>query len=422
MSIFKPADILLPKNVDFTKWSVVACDQYSSEPEYWERAAKIAGDSPSTLNIIYPEAYLGEPDPDKRIEDINDTMQNYIDSGLFKEYADSLIYVRRTQRNGKVRSGIVGCIDLEAYDFNVGSQSPVRATEGTIISRIPPRQRIRRNASLELPHIIMLIDDRKKEVIEPLKDRLDELETVYDFDLMQDGGHIIGKLLSESEKERVITALEQFEDKSEFEAKYGDASVGKSVLAIAVGDGNHSLATAKSCWEEIKKNLTLQEQKNHPARYALAEIMNLHDDALEFEPIHRVIFGVNPEDVKKALFEYYPQASEIDNGGQKIVITHQGEESAVYIKDAPTNLAVGTFQKFMDEYLENNSGEIDYIHGRDSVLNLTKEHGTIGFIFDAMEKNDLFTTVIKDGALPRKTFSMGEAYDKRFYLEAKKIK
>lgn len=420
MSIFKAANILLPKNVDFSKWSVVACDQYSSEPEYWAKAAEIAKDSPSTLNIIYPEAYLNEADGDKRIKNINETMQSYIDSGIFKEYKDSMIYVERTQKNGKIRRGIIGCIDLEAYDYSVGSTSPVRATEGTIISRIPPRQRIRRNAPLELPHILMLVDDRGKEVIEPIAKKSDKLEVLYDFDLMQGGGHIKGMLLDEDSKASVLAACERFEDKEAFETKYGVEN--KSVLAIAVGDGNHSLATAKSCWEELKKTLSPEERENHPARYALAELENLHDDALEFEPIHRVVFGVDPDAVKSALKAYYPQATEVDNGGQKIVITNQGNESVVYIKDAPCNLAVGTFQRFMDEYLKNNGGEIDYIHGADVVRNLTKEAETIGFIFDGMEKNDLFTTVIKDGALPRKTFSMGEAYDKRFYLEAKRIK
>lgn len=420
MSIFTSADILLPKNVDFSKWSVVACDQYSSEPEYWKKAEKLAGESPSTLNIIYPEAYLNEPDGDARIKKINDTMQEYLDNGVFEEYPDSLIYVERTQADGRVRRGIVGQIDLEAYDYSVGSQSPVRATEGTIISRIPPRQRIRINASVELPHILMLADDRKKEIIEPVNEIKDSLTVVYDFELMQGGGHIKGWLLDDATKKRVLCAVERLEDKADFETKYG--VTGKDVLAIAVGDGNHSLATAKSCWEEIKKTLTPEEQKNHPARYALAELENLHDDALEFEPIHRVIFDVDPVAVKKAMGEYYPQMTDVDNGGQKIVITHQGEESTVYIKDAPCNLAVGTFQKFMDEYLEKNAGEIDYIHGADVVRSLTKAQNTIGFIFDGMEKNDLFTTVIKDGALPRKTFSMGEAYDKRFYLEAKRIK
>mgnify|MGYP006337384537 CR=1 FL=1 len=419
MSIFRAADILLPKNVDFSKWSVVACDQYSSEPQYWEKAEEIAKGSPSTLNIIYPEAYLNEPDGDKRIENINRTMEQYLSDGIFKEYTDSLIYVERTQKNGKVRRGIVGAIDLEAYDYSVGSQSLVRATEGTIISRIPPRQRIRKNAPLELPHILMLADDREKEIIEPLSEIKDSLEVVYDFELMQGGGHIKGWLLDDNAKKDVLAKVEKLESEEEFHAKYGID--GKSVLAIAVGDGNHSLATAKACWEEIKKTLSAEQQQNHPARYALAELENLHDDALEFEPIHRVVFGVEPKSVIDAMYKYYPQISETDNGGQKIVIVYQPIEKTVYITDAPLNLAVGTFQKFMDDYLSKNSGEIDYIHGEDVVRNLTKSENTIGFVFDAMEKNDLFTTVIEDGALPRKTFSMGEAYDKRFYLEAKRI-
>ena len=419
MSIFRAADILLPKNVDFSKWSVVACDQYSSEPQYWEKAEEIAKGSPSTLNIIYPEAYLNEPDGDKRIERINRTMEQYLSDGIFKEYTDSLIYVERTQKNGKVRRGIVGAIDLEAYDYSVGSQSLVRATEGTIISRIPPRQRIRKNAPLELPHILMLADDREKEIIEPLSEIKDSFEVVYDFELMQGGGHIKGWLLDDNAKKDVLSKVEKLESEEEFHAKYGID--GKSVLAIAVGDGNHSLATAKACWEEIKKTLSAEQQQNHPARFALAELENLHDDALEFEPIHRVVFGVEPKSVIDAMYKYYPQISETDNGGQKIVIVYQGIEKTVYITDAPLNLAVGTFQKFMDDYLSENSGEIDYIHGEDVVRNLTKSENTIGFVFDAMEKNDLFTTVIEDGALPRKTFSMGEAYDKRFYLEAKRI-
>lgn len=420
MSIFKAANILLPKNIDFSKWSVVACDQYSSEPEYWNKAAEIVGDSPSTLNIIYPEAYLNETNSRERIDKINKTMEKYIEDGVFAEYPDSLIYVERTQKNGKVRKGIIGCIDLEAYDFSVGSKSPVRATEGTIISRIPPRQRIRRNAPLELPHILMLADDRNSSIIEPIADVKDTLEVLYDFDFMQNGGHIKGMLLNGALKEKVLKNVEELENKERFEEKYGVR--GEGVLAIAVGDGNHSLATAKSCWEEIKGSLTDEEKETHPARYALVELENLHDNALEFEPIHRVIFNVDPEDVKDSFFKYYPQATEIENGGQKIIITYNGEESAVYVKDAPANLAVGTFQKFADDYLENNGGEIDYIHGADVARSLAKQENAIGFIFDAMEKNDLFETVIKDGALPRKTFSMGEAYDKRFYLEAKKIK
>lgn len=419
MNIFMPADILLPKNQDFSKWSVVACDQYSSEPEYWEQAAEYVGSAPSTLNIIFPEVYLNDGNDTERIQRINAIMDKYLNDGIFEEYKDSFIYVERTQPNGKVRHGIVGRLDLEYYDFSKGSQSAVRATEGTILSRIPPRQRIRKNALLELPHILMLVDDRKKEIVEPVTAKAEELKTLYDFDLMQGGGHIRGKLLDETSKTAVIRGLHDLENKKEFNEKYDVSD--KEVLVIAVGDGNHSLATAKTCWEEIKQTLSAEEQKNHPARFALVELMNLHDEALEFEPIHRVVFDVDPKAVESALYTYYPQISETDNGGQKITITCQGSEKTIYIADAPCNLAVGTLQKFLDEYLEANGGKIDYIHGADVVKNLTAKENTVGFIVDGMEKNDLFTTVIKDGSLPRKTFSMGEAADKRFYLEAKRI-
>ncbi len=420
MEIFKTANILLPKNQDFSKWSVVACDQYSSEPEYWQAAAEYVGDAPSALNIVFPEAYLEDGNDAERIENINATMDKYITDGIFKEYKNSMIYVERTQPNGKVRHGIVGEIDLEYYDFSVGSQSAVRATEGTIISRIPPRQRIRKNAPLELPHILMLVDDRKKEIVEAITERASEFETVYDFDLMQGGGHITGKLMDEAAINTVLNGMKKLEDRADFDEKYG--VTGKDVLVIAVGDGNHSLATAKTCWEEIKQTLSDKEKKTHPARFALVELMNLHDEALEFEPIHRVMFDVDADALEKALYSYYPQISETDNGGQKIVIVKDGAEKPIYITDAPCNLAVGTLQKFLDKYLEETGGVIDYIHGSDVVRSLCEKENTIGFIVDGMEKNDLFTTVIKDGALPRKTFSMGEACDKRFYLEAKKIK
>ena len=420
MKIFKPADILLPQNADYEKWSVVACDQYSSQRDYWEKAAECVKDAPSTLRIIFPEAYLNDADGDERIKNINATMEKYLDDGIFEEYKDTFILVERMQSNGKVRKGIIGVMDLEEYDFSKGSQSKIRATEGTIIDRIPPRQKIRRNASLELPHILMLIDDREKKVIEPISETKDSLEKLYEFDLMMGGGHITGYKVSDELKEQVLSELDKLEDKKNFEEKYGVED--KEVLLFAAGDGNHSLATAKSCWEEIKKNLSDTERENHPARFALVELNNIHDEALEFEPIQRVLFDVEPEKLMKSLFEYYPEASYEDNGGQRIRYTYQGKEGTVYINNAPSNLPVGTLQIFLDKYLLENGGEIDYIHGDDVVRNLTQKENTIGFMVDAMEKNDLFATVIKDGSLPRKTFSMGEASDKRFYLECKKIK
>ncbi len=419
MAIFKPADILLPENADFTKWSVVACDQYTSERDYWEDVKNIVGESPSTLNIIFSEAYLEDGDGEERIKNINKEMENYLNDGLFKEYKDSFIYVKRTQPNGKTRHGIVGMIDLEEYDFSKGSQSKIRATEGTIIERIPPRQRIRRNAILELPHILILIDDRDKAVVEPLEDKINDFEKVYDFDLMKNSGHITGYLVDETSKNNILKNIEKLGDLALFEEKYGVKD--KGVLMFAAGDGNHSLATAKSCWEEIKQNLSDDEIKTHPARYALVELMNIHDEALEFEPIQRVIFDTEPKKLLDALVSYY-DASYEDNGGQKIDYTYGKNEGSIYVTKTDSNLPVGTLQKFLDKYLEENGGKIDYIHGNDVVRNLAMQDNTIGFMVGAMEKNDLFTTVIKDGSLPRKTFSMGEAADKRFYLECRKVK
>lgn len=419
MAVFKAADILIPQNVDFTKWSVVACDQYTSEPEYWEDVKNIVGGNPSTLNIIYPEVYLEEENSENRIKNINETMQRYLDDGLFLETLDSIIYTERTQSDGRTRKGIIGMLDLDEYDFSKGSQSMIRATEGTIIERIPPRQRVRRGAPLELPHIIMLIDDRTKSIIEPLAEKTERFERLYDFDLMKNGGHLKGYLVDEVVKQEILGEIEKLGDKAAFEEKYDVKD--KGVLMFAAGDGNHSLATAKSCWEEIKKTLSDKEKENHPARFALVEVMNIHDDALEFEPIQRVIFDVDGEKLLEAFKAYY-ETSEADNGGQRVDYVVNGREGSVYIKNPSSNLPVGSLQNFLDKYLDENGGRIDYIHGNDVVRSLAKEPNTIGFMVDAMEKNDLFLTVIKDGSLPRKTFSMGEAQDKRFYLECKKIK
>ena len=420
MSIFKPADILIPRDIDFEKWSVVACDQYTSEPEYWNKAAEIVDGSPSTLNIIFPEVYLEDSDGDERIEKINSVMNEYMASGLFEELKNTFIYVKRVQSNGKTRHGIIGKLDLEEYDFTKGSQSKIRATEGTIIERIPPRQKVRVNAPLELPHILMLIDDRDNSVVEPLENKTGEFKKLYDFDLMLGGGHLTGYEVTSDVRDEILSAIEKLEDKDAFEAKYGVAD--KGVLVFAAGDGNHSLATAKTCWEEIKKGLTDEEAANHPARYALVELENIHDKALEFEPIQRVLFDVDPEKLMNALFERYPGAAFEDNGGQKIRYVYGDKEGTIYIMDGPSNLPVGTLQVFLDDYLEQNGGRIDYIHGDDVVRRLTHEKNTIGFMVDRLEKNQLFETVIKDGALPRKTFSMGEAADKRYYFECKKIR
>ena len=414
MNIFKKADILIPQNVDFSKWSVVACDQYTSEPDYWEDVKNISKDSPSTLNIVFPEVYLSEGEG--RIEKINKTMEKYITDGIFKELKNSLVYVERTIGNGKIRHGIVGMIDLEEYDFKKGSGSYVRATEGTVLERIPPRVKIRENAKLELPHVMILIDDRTKTIVEGLSSKKENFEKIYDFDLMKNGGHIVGYKISDDEADLVISSMDILE--KEYSNKYTDNT--DSRLIFAVGDGNHSLATAKTCWENLKKTLSSEEQKNHPARYALCEIVNLNDESLEFEPIHRILFNVDEEKFYNELEAYY-DISYSDNGGQKFLAVSENGEKEIYVNNPSSNLAVGTLQNFLDDYIKKNGGEVDYIHGDDVTKRLGTKKGNMGFLLPVMKKNELFITVIKDGALPRKTFSMGEAHEKRFYLEAKRI-
>ena len=421
MDIFGPADILLPKDCDLSKWSVIACDQYTSEPAYWAKAAEIADGEPSTLNIIFPEVYLNSGDDDKRIASINETMRKYIEDGLFEEYKNSMVYVERKQHNGKVRRGIVGAVDLECYDYSVGSESPIRATEGTILSRIPPRKRIRENAIMELPHIIMLIDDRDRKVVEAVAERSGELSLLYDFDLMLGGGHVTGRLIDEKGIETVMSGIKSLWDDETYCGKYGRQSGGK--LIMAVGDGNHSLATAKACWEDIKKGLTEDEKRTHPARYALVELMNLHDPTLEFEAIHRVMFDVDPEAVMAAFKEYYPQMSEeFRGGGQRVTAVYGHTEKKLYISGSACSVSAGTIQQFIDDYIEKHGGSVDYIHGGNVVRMLAFEPNRIGFILDGIRKNELFEGVIHEGALPRKTFSMGEAADKRYYLEARRIR
>lgn len=418
MTAFTSADILLPRldAEGMKKWSVVACDQYTSEPEYWKETAQIAGNSPSTLNLIFPEVYLEDSGADERIAAINRTMQQYLDEGLFKEFPHSLVLTRRTQADGKVRTGLVGAIDLEQYDYNKGSTSQVRATEATVPSRIPPRVRIRRDAALELPHIMILIDDVKRTVIEPLEQKRSALTKLYDFDLMQNGGHLEGWLVDGENAKEVFAALDRLADKDEFNARYGLS--GQDVLLYAMGDGNHSLATAKECYEQKKREGAPEAAL---ARYALAEVVNLHSEALEFEAIHRVVTQADTNKLMSDMTEQLGLTAPAD-GMQTFTVLLNGERKAYSIARPTANLTVGSLQSFLDRWLADNVGKIDYIHGEDVVESLSAAEGSIGFLLPAMTKAELFPTVIKDGALPRKTFSMGHAHDKRFYCEARKIK
>ena len=415
---FKAGNILIPKKTDMTKWSVVACDQYTSEPEYWNEVTKIVGDAPSTLNLTLPEIYLEESDVNERIKRINENMDKLLEEDFFNELEDSMIYLERTQSDGKVREGLMGIVDLEDYSYEVGSQTLIRATEKTVIERIPSRVKVRENAKLELPHIMILIDDEKKDIIESLKNKVTETDVVYDFDLMQNGGHIKGYKLNSEVINEINNKLEKLADKDYFEKKYNVHD--KGILLFAMGDGNHSLATAKACYENLKKTMSEEEYLNHPARYALVELVNLHSSALEFEAINRVVFDVDSKKLVEELNKYYT-INENGNGQEFELVTSDGVKK-LYIENPKSNIAVGSIQMFLDEYLKNNSGKIDYIHGDDVTKELTLKGNNVGFIFKPMKKEELFRTVILDGALPRKTFSMGHSYDKRYYLEARKIK
>lgn len=401
---FTSCDILLPDIKDMSKWSVVACDQFTGEPEYWDKTKEIVGGDVSTLNLILPEVYLEDDDVDSKIAEVNKNIDKYLADGVFKELKNAMVYVRRTQSDGKLREGIVGAVDLEKYDYRSGSKSQIRATEATVAERIPPRLKIRRNASVELPHIMILIDDPEKSVIEPLS--TSDLEKLYDFELMQGGGRIEGYLLGEDEISRIDSALCELSKKCE--------------MLYAMGDGNHSLATAKEHYEKLKRDNPGADLSNHPARYALCEIVNLHSPALEFEAIHRIVTDVDCDkliaDMTKVL-----GLSDSAESEQRIRVITPGAEKELYITRPLSKLAVGSLQAFLDSYLKENGGKIDYIHGDGVLRSLASKENSVGFILEPMKKSELFAAVISDGALPRKTFSMGHAQDKRYYLEAKKI-
>lgn len=417
---FSPADILLPVDCGLTKWAVVACDQYTSQPEYWERVDQYVGDAPSTLRLILPESKLESDNVEEEIAKINENMAKYLAEDRLRSLDNSLIYIERKLEGGKTRFGLIGKLDLEQYDYSKGSGTPVRATEGTVLERIPPRMRVRRNAPIELPHIMVLIDDPDKNIIEPLHEATSKMSMVYKTTLMERGGQIAGYLLDKEQTEEVLTKMTALADPDRF-AKHYNAE-GYPVLTFAMGDGNHSLATAKACWEEVKPTLSEAERENHPARYALIELTNLHDDSLEFEAIHRVLFDVDGEKLLNDYIAAYPGAHLGEGEGHQVTYILNGKKGVVTVPNPSAQLEVGTLQSFLDTYLKENGGKIDYIHGEDVTEQLASQPNSIGFILPCMEKDQLFPTVIFDGALPRKTFSMGEAHDKRFYLESRKIK
>ncbi|HRX63704.1 MAG TPA: DUF1015 domain-containing protein [Candidatus Absconditabacterales bacterium] len=438
----KVPEIYLPNtDVDWNKRAVVACDQYTSQPDYWNEVKELVGNVPSTLNIIFPEIYLEDDDGDERIVNIKENMVKYMNEGVLENKGNGFIYIDRSTSQVRSRKGLIMALDLEQYDYSKGSQTLMRATEGTIVDRLPPRIKVRDGAPFELPHIMVLIDDPEKQVIEPIAEELDKHKKLYDFDLMMEGGHITGyQVTNEETVSRIVAGLEKLANKEVFKNKY---NVGDDlgVLLFAMGDGNHSFATAKAIWEEKKKSLSLEEMQDHPARFALVEINNVHDAGITFEPIHRVLFNIDNDDLFNKMAEYFKYV------GSELTVEHystkdelkenlknsttdihycRGMNQEGYmilgIKNPKLNLEVGNIQAFLDKYLaENTEAKIDYVHGEDATEELGRKKGNLGLLFPIMDKSDFFKTVVVDGALPRKTFSMGEAEEKRFYLECRKI-
>ena len=395
------------------KWAVIACDQFTSDPAYWERVRKNAEGAPSTINLILPEAELGTEKEAEHTALINETMAQYLKNNIFTTYENAFVYIERTLENGTVRKGLVGMVDLNAYDYSTGSTSAIRATERTVVERIPPRMRVRRDAPIELPHILMLADDHDKVLIEPIGEAKDQLKALYDFELMEGGNRIRGWLVQGETAEAFHARLTEY-----------TANVGKKYqdlqgvpMVFAVGDGNHSLATAKSCYEELKAQNPGEDLSMHPARFALVELENIHDEAQVFEPIHRVVVKCDPKALLAAL-----EKEACAEGGFDVKWYIGKESGTVCLDKAKSQLAVGVLQGFLDGYLKENEGEIDYIHDDDALIALADQENAIGFLLPAMEKSQLFRGVIADGILPRKTFSMGHSREKRYYLEGRKIK
>ncbi len=423
-------DILLPNNsVSLAKWAVVACDQFTSQPEYWDQVKQISDGSPSTFHLVLPEAYLGTSKESKHQSQISSSMRSYLEAGLFDAF-QGFVYIERTLGK-RTRQGLIAAVDLEQYDFHKESQSLIRATEGTILDRLPPRVAIRKNALLEIPHILILIDDPRFTVIEPLADKAKTLQTLYGFDLMLGGGHVKGILIDDLQLERnIVSSLEGLTDRDLQEQKYG---AGTSPLLYAVGDGNHSLAAAKSYWEKIKGKVT----PDHPARFALVEIVNIHNNGIVFEPIHRLVKNFTG-DIRKSLSSFFSNAVNFvkvdgfhnlvalvknqDTNPQKIGWISKDNFYVIEILKPLHTLPVGSMQLYLDDLFSAHSEMfIDFIHGDDALFQLGSQPNNFGFYFPAMQKTSLFRSVIQDGPLPRKTFSMGEANEKRYYLECRKI-
>ena len=388
MPVFKSADFWIPPESLLPRWAVIACDQFTSEKAYWERVSELVGDAPSALKVIFPEAYLGE---EGRIEAINQNMVDYLHAGFFRCFPDSYILVERTLKNGLIRRGLLGVIDLEAYDFSPRAETPIRATERTVPERIPPRVKIREKAAMELSHVLLLCDDDEMTLL----NNIQKGEALYSFDLMMGGGHIAGWRVCGEEARRFEKRL------AAYEKRMDQRCAPLPPVYFAVGDGNHSLATAKRCWE-----------RDHRERFAMVELQNIRDESQQFEPIHRVVKNVNvPALLKAAEAVCAPE-------GYPVPWHAAGRQGVLRLNPALGQLPVGILQRFLDEY---GQGETDYIHGEESAIRLSAAENTVAFLLTAIDKAALFPSLAADGVLPRKTFSMGHAEEKRYYLEARSI-
>lgn len=394
MNAIKIPQILLPASADMSLWAVNACDQFTSDSRYWEEVEKLVGDAPSALRLIYPEIYLKD-EPEKRIASINAEMQKYLDGGVFGQPRGGFILVERTTQSG-TRTGIVLAVDLEAYDFKAGSKALIRSTEATILERIPPRVKIRENAPIELPHVMLLYNDRENKALSVLR----RGDVLYDFDLNMGGGHVRGIAVENSAE--VADCLYGLAEN----ADYGNGEK----LLFAVGDGNHSLATAKACWEKVKAGLTEEQREAHPARYALCEAVNIYDPALSFEPIHRL--------VKTDKAEKFAKGLDLGGSGSAYIVINGNKKRIAFPADVPEGIRA--LDAYIDGFIKSEGGEADYIHGEEEITALSACGA--GVILPAIAKDDFFRLIVTGGNLPRKTFSMGEGNEKRYYIEAKAIR
>lgn len=418
--VFLPADICIPRNVDMCLWSVIACDQYSSQKQYWDDLDEEVGLAPSALRLMFPEAYLGIKDTKEEAKKANKTMRKYLDEGIFEVLKDSYVYVERILADGNMRKGLIGALDLEYYDYHEGSATPIRATEKTIEDRLPPRVEVRKDALIEMPHVVVFIDDPDYMVIEPLAEiRDDTANKLYDFDLIGGGGHLTGWNAADK-TEQIQKAIDNLSDKHSLQSKYKKEV--KTPVIFAVGDGNHSLATAKFCWEEVKKNLTEKQKQNYPARFSLVELVNIHDPSIAFEPIHRVVFNTNPSEFVSKAEKFFSAESKASDSAHTIQCITSAEKKELTVKGLTIGEVIGLADEFCQNYMAENNGKIDYIHDDKIALEMASKPSCAGIMLPKMQKSELFSSIIGSGVFPKKSFSIGHAIDKRYYLECRKIK